>query len=284
MTEVGWRWTFLLPAPIALAVLLAGIKLIPQPRPARRPRSYDIAGRRHQHARAAAARLHGRLRAARSAGPRRARSARSRVVDRAGRRVRDDRAAGRAPAAAARHPAQPHGARGGPGGDGRVRLLHRLPVHRHACTCSRCCGWSPAEHGAGLPAGRPDRRLRRAAHRARWSTGSAPAGWSPSASSLSSSATRCSCGSAPTPNYAPTILPSMLLLGLGFALSFPALNIQATTGVGDDEQGLAVRPGADVVPGRRGHRAGRGDGRAQRGVARRPPRTCWPATTRRWPW
>ena len=41
------------------------------------------------------------------------------------------------------------------------------------------------------------------------------------------------------PNYGLAILPSMLLLGLGFALSFPALNIQATTGVTDDEQGLA---------------------------------------------
>ncbi|MFD0742613.1 MFS transporter [Phytohabitans flavus] len=29
MTEVGWRWTFLLPVPIALAVLVAGIRLIP---------------------------------------------------------------------------------------------------------------------------------------------------------------------------------------------------------------------------------------------------------------
>ena len=41
------------------------------------------------------------------------------------------------------------------------------------------------------------------------------------------------------PNYAATILPSMLLLGLGFALAFPALNIQATNGVSDSEQGLA---------------------------------------------
>jgi predicted MFS family arabinose efflux permease len=42
------------------------------------------------------------------------------------------------------------------------------------------------------------------------------------------------------PNYAIAILPSMILLGLGFALSFPALNMQATTGVSDDEQGLAA--------------------------------------------
>jgi EmrB/QacA subfamily drug resistance transporter len=41
------------------------------------------------------------------------------------------------------------------------------------------------------------------------------------------------------PNYPAMILPSMLLLGVGFALAFPALNIQATSGVGDDEQGLA---------------------------------------------
>ena len=41
------------------------------------------------------------------------------------------------------------------------------------------------------------------------------------------------------PNYATTILPSMLLLGIGFALAFPALNIQATNGVADSEQGLA---------------------------------------------
>ena len=35
------------------------------------------------------------------------------------------------------------------------------------------------------------------------------------------------------------MLPTMLLLGIGFALSFPALNIQAVAGVADHEQGLA---------------------------------------------
>jgi MFS family permease len=39
--------------------------------------------------------------------------------------------------------------------------------------------------------------------------------------------------------YATVFLPSMLLIGLGFALSFPTLNIQATAGVPDHEQGLA---------------------------------------------
>ncbi|MFJ4412073.1 MFS transporter [Streptomyces sp. NPDC088910] len=40
------------------------------------------------------------------------------------------------------------------------------------------------------------------------------------------------------PNYAAAILPSMLLLGAAFALAFPSLNIQATNGVKDHEQGM----------------------------------------------
>jgi EmrB/QacA subfamily drug resistance transporter len=41
------------------------------------------------------------------------------------------------------------------------------------------------------------------------------------------------------PAYFSTVLPTMLLVGLGFAITFPALNIQATAGVEDHEQGLA---------------------------------------------
>ncbi|GIF95365.1 MFS transporter [Catellatospora citrea] len=43
----------------------------------------------------------------------------------------------------------------------------------------------------------------------------------------------------PEPAFLTVILPTALLLGLGFALSFSALNVQATNGVADDEQGLA---------------------------------------------
>ncbi len=39
--------------------------------------------------------------------------------------------------------------------------------------------------------------------------------------------------------YASFLLPTMLLLGIGFALCFPSINAQATAGVDDDEQGLA---------------------------------------------
>jgi MFS family permease len=43
-----------------------------------------------------------------------------------------------------------------------------------------------------------------------------------------------------TPNYALDILPSIILLGIGFALAFPSINVQATAGIQDSEQGLAA--------------------------------------------
>lgn len=43
----------------------------------------------------------------------------------------------------------------------------------------------------------------------------------------------------PSMQYANFLLPTMLLLGVGFALCFPAVNAQATSGVADHEQGLA---------------------------------------------
>jgi predicted MFS family arabinose efflux permease len=42
-----------------------------------------------------------------------------------------------------------------------------------------------------------------------------------------------------SPSYVGLMLPTMLLLGAGFALMFPSLNIQAVAGVADHEQGLA---------------------------------------------
>ncbi|MFE0130059.1 MFS transporter [Streptomyces sp. NPDC059037] len=41
-----------------------------------------------------------------------------------------------------------------------------------------------------------------------------------------------------TPSYTSMVLPSMILLGFACALVFPSLNIQATNGVDDDEQGM----------------------------------------------
>jgi predicted MFS family arabinose efflux permease len=42
-----------------------------------------------------------------------------------------------------------------------------------------------------------------------------------------------------SPSFIDLMLPTMLLLGLGFALCFPTQNIQAVAGVPDHEQGLA---------------------------------------------
>src|SRR6266567_4094493 len=45
LTEIGWRWTFFLPVPIALAILLAARRLIPHDSPPERTRGgYDLAG------------------------------------------------------------------------------------------------------------------------------------------------------------------------------------------------------------------------------------------------
>jgi predicted MFS family arabinose efflux permease len=41
------------------------------------------------------------------------------------------------------------------------------------------------------------------------------------------------------PDYVGVILPTMLLIGIGFMLGFPTLNMQATNGIADHEQGLA---------------------------------------------
>jgi EmrB/QacA subfamily drug resistance transporter len=45
LTEIGWRWVFFLPVPVALATVLAGIRLVPADARVRRlSRSFDLAG------------------------------------------------------------------------------------------------------------------------------------------------------------------------------------------------------------------------------------------------
>jgi EmrB/QacA subfamily drug resistance transporter len=45
LTEIGWRWVFFLPVPVALVTLLAGLRLVPRDAaPERRSRSFDLAG------------------------------------------------------------------------------------------------------------------------------------------------------------------------------------------------------------------------------------------------
>ncbi len=45
LTEIGWRWVFFLPVPVALVTLLAAVRLVPaDPRTPRPSRSFDLAG------------------------------------------------------------------------------------------------------------------------------------------------------------------------------------------------------------------------------------------------
>ena len=45
LTELGWRWTFFLPVPVALVALLAGMRLVPSSgRPLRSRRAFDLPG------------------------------------------------------------------------------------------------------------------------------------------------------------------------------------------------------------------------------------------------
>jgi EmrB/QacA subfamily drug resistance transporter len=44
LTEVGWRWTFFLPAPIAIVALVAAYRILPDDRPAERSGGYDLPG------------------------------------------------------------------------------------------------------------------------------------------------------------------------------------------------------------------------------------------------
>ncbi|MDR3080881.1 MAG: MFS transporter [Streptomyces sp.] len=45
LTEISWRWTFAFPAPVALGLFLAAVRLIPRDVPATNaPRRYDVAG------------------------------------------------------------------------------------------------------------------------------------------------------------------------------------------------------------------------------------------------
>ena len=145
LTELGWRWTFLLPVPIALALLCLAPRLIPHDRPRRsRRRRYDIPG--------AVTLTAGMLLLVRTIVEAPApgldlgrHDRRVRRERRAAGGVRGDRAARAAAARAARHPALGPARARQPRRWRRVRRLRRLPVRRDAVPADAPAGrrWRP---------------------------------------------------------------------------------------------------------------------------------------------
>jgi MFS family permease len=237
MTQVGWRWTFLLPVPVAITILLAGLRTIPADR--QRPRSgqgYDIAGAVSSTA-ALLLLVYSVVEAPR-VGWASARTlvAFALVAALLGAFVLIERTVA--------HPLVRLGIL-------RSRTLVRANVAAMVLVGSyvgfqfittlymqSLLGWPPLKMAlALLPAGllvafgapRAGRLVNR------FGAGGLVAAGMAALLVGYLLFLRIDLQSG----YLSTILPSILLLGVGFALAFPALNIAATNGVADEEQGLA---------------------------------------------
>jgi EmrB/QacA subfamily drug resistance transporter len=237
LTEVGWRWTFLLPFPLALLALAAGSRLIPrQERQPREGRGYDLLGA--VTATGALLLLVYTVTEAQGVGWGSART----VLSLAG-----VAALFAAFVTVEQHTAHPLVRLG----IFRNGLVARANVGALACFgayvgfqfiatlyLQSLLGWSALEMALGfLPAGVlvAASATRMGALVDRFGTTRLMLVGFPAA--LLGYANFLRIG--PHSDYLTVILPSMVLLGIHFALVFPSLNIQATDGVADSEQGLA---------------------------------------------
>ncbi|MEV4759185.1 MFS transporter [Micromonospora sp. NPDC049559] len=237
LTEAGWRWTFLLPAPVAVLILLAGLRLIPRERaPHRGGRGYDLAGAATSTA--ALLLLVYAVVQAPAAGWLSARTLGSLAL------VAALVAAFVAIERRVAHPLLRLGIL-------RSARLRGANLSALAVTgayigfqfiatlyIQNVLSWSPLEMALGLLPG-----------------GLVVAFGGPRVGGLVNRFGTARVAAAGfvaflaayliflridgEPHYPTVILPTMLLIGAGFALTFAALNIQATDGVGDEEQGLA---------------------------------------------
>jgi MFS family permease len=236
LTEIGWRWTFLLPVPIALAILAAAPRLIRPDPPAVATRRFDVVG-----AVTITAALLVLVRGVVEA-PNQGWGSIATIAS-----------FGVAAALLAlfvtieRRTAQPLVRLG------ILRSGHIVRANLGAMAIAGCyfgfqfvatlflqseLGWSPIETAlAFLPAGLlvAFGSARIGALVDRFGTGRLiAAGF---VAFVAGYALFLPIDS--TPAYAVAILPTIILVGLGFVLTFGPLNMQATTGVGDHEQGLA---------------------------------------------
>ncbi|TDT95896.1 EmrB/QacA subfamily drug resistance transporter [Streptomyces sp. 846.5] len=237
LTEVGWRWTFLLPFPLALLALAAGSRLIPrQERPRREGRGYDLLGA--VTGTGALLLLVYTVTQAQGVGWGSART----VLSLLG--VAALFAAFVTVEQRTAHPLVRLGIF-------RNGLVARANVGALACFgayvgfqfiatlyLQSLLGWSALQMAlAFLPAGVlvAASATRMGALVDRFGTTKLMLLGFPAA--LLGYANFLRIG--PHSDYVTVILPSMVLLGIHFALVFPSLNIQATDGVADSEQGLA---------------------------------------------
>lgn len=237
MTEVGWRWTFLLPVPVAIAVLAAGLRVIPADPPRERARQgYDIAGAVSSTA-ALLLLVYTVVEAPRFgwAAPRTLFSF-ALVLALLGAFVVIERVTA--------HPLVRLGILRSPtllrANIAAMVLVGSYVGFQFIATLymQSLRGWSPVEMAlALLPAGllvafgapRTGRLV------TRFGANRLVAGGLASLLVGYLLLLRVDIDSG----YLAVILPSVLFLGLGFAFAFPAVNIEATSGVTDDEQGLA---------------------------------------------
>ncbi len=236
LTEVGWRWTFLLPGPIALLILVAAYRTIPNSPRDETAGGYDLPGAVTVTA-AMLILVYGVVNAphvgwgsARTIG----------LFAVAAMLMASFLAIERR----SRHPLV------------RLGILRLAPLRRANLAIlavfgayisfqfigtlymQTLLGWSSFETALGfLPAGLLVAILSPNAGRLADRIGTGP--MIVVGMSMFVAAYVLSWRIGAEPAYFSSVLPTMLLVGLGFAITFPALNIQATAGVEDHEQGLA---------------------------------------------
>jgi EmrB/QacA subfamily drug resistance transporter len=236
LTSVGWRWTFLMPVPVALVALAFAARLLPRHSHERQGGGYDVAGA--VTGTAALLLLVFTVTEAQSVGWASLRTIGSLVAV---------LALGAAFLTIEQRTAHPLVRLGifRNGSVARANLAAFVLMGSYAgfqfvvaLYMQRLLGWSALEMGfALLPAGAlvALSATRMGAIVDRFGTGRLlPLG---AAAMVLGYLLFLRLGEHST--FAALVLPSMVLLGIGFALFYPAASIAATNGVADEEQGLA---------------------------------------------